>query len=206
MATKLIDDLDLKAFFEENGLSTKEIEIKIGGQSYSLLINEILAEKRMSLKFLSNKSSLLEKLTLEKKLVLAFRVDSGIYHLPIIITDKRMEEDEIICLANLDNFVLHIERRGFERIEINKEVNYFFSAQERVGLLENLSATGAKLISEKKISANKIELDLSFIGLSFNKLSAEVVWRNQKDDGYFYGLKFDFENISDYRELQDWLY
>ncbi|WP_408956483.1 PilZ domain-containing protein [Natroniella sp. ANB-PHB2] len=206
MSTKLINNFDLNNFCEKNELFTQELEIKIGNQFYSFLITEVMAARKLKLKFLSNESGLLEKLPLDQRLVLALRFDSGIYHFPITIMNKSKEGSEIICIANLGEQILQIERRCFKRVEIKKEVNYFYASQIKVGLLENLSATGAKLISEQKILTDKIELDLEFASLSFARLSAEIVWHKKRDEFYDYGLKFDFEDINHYRELKDWLY
>ena len=97
---------------------------------------------------------------------------------------------------------MHIERRRFERIELNREINYFIDSTKYTGTIKNLSAIGALLISYNKIEASEIVLDFSFAPFAWARLTAKVTWSK----GNKHGLDFDFNSIEQHQELKDWLY
>ncbi|MCK8823655.1 PilZ domain-containing protein [Fuchsiella alkaliacetigena] len=200
MYTRLVKDFQLADFVDQ--FNKQNTDMRIKGKLYTVRVVEVVEENLLKLKFPNPKADLMDLLMEDQIFVLIFRVERGVYHLPLKITNKVETKHGINSLGELQGDVLHIERRRFERIEINKETSYFVDSTEYEGIIKNLSAIGALLISYNKIRTSKIVLDFSFASLTWTQLTAKVTW----SQGNKYGLDFDFDSIEQHKELKDWLY
>lgn len=200
---KLISDFNFRDFFSQNKIYKKYIRTK--GEAM-LEIRDAILLGSDQIKITLNDCSLAKQ-----KLILIFKVKNKIYHIPVVVkefvednncTFKIKKDGQVLCLT---------ERRDYERITINQKLEYYV-IENRIqqfykGIIEDISASGAKLITKHELNTkHSVILNLAGLNLPFDELEGKIVWKEKKKNKFFNGLHFEFEDEKRKKRLIDYLY
>ncbi|MEY4617362.1 MAG: hypothetical protein RJB66_2322 [Pseudomonadota bacterium] len=100
---------------------------------------------------------------------------------------------------------MSLEKSAAPRLSLAMSVEFrkSYSRQMSSGTLRNISLSGAFLdtSTESLMSGDKLQIVLN-VGARVRKVSAEIVWKNQKG----VGLKFNHSNNRDLQIVDDLMY
>lgn len=187
---KIIPDFNFKDFLKKKQIYKKYIRIK--GQAM-LEINDTYFVGNNQLKI-----NLRDPFLKKRKFILIFKVKNEIYHIPVAVKEI-LADDEGMCKVEKSGEVLClVERRDYERITINQEIEYYV-VENRIqqfykGIIEDISASGAKLITKYELNTkHPIILNTTNLDLPLDEFKGKIVWKEKKDNRFFNGIHFDFE-------------
>ncbi|WP_027340584.1 PilZ domain-containing protein [Halonatronum saccharophilum] len=203
---KIVKGFDINKLLKDTDVEGSGFELTIGETKYLVKVEDVIEGKTLKIRFSLLDGEEMEPLPIDKDMILIFRLDKGIYHIPINIKEQELVGGESICSANLAGKALYIERRAYKRVKFNKEVNISKGSKDYLGFIEDISTVGAKIYSKDRIREDKVVIDISFAGLSFTSLMAKVIWAKDDNDGYKYGLNFEFEDICQQKEISEFIY
>ena len=200
---KIIPDFNFNDFLKKKQIYKKYIRIK--GQAM-LEINDTYFVGNNQLKI-----NLRDPFLKKRKFILIFKVKNEIYHIPVAVKEI-LADDEGMCKVEKSGEVLClVERRDYERITINQEIEYYV-VENRIqqfykGIIEDISASGAKLITKHELNTkHSVILNLAGLNLPFDELEGKIVWKEKKKNKFFNGLHFEFEDEKRKKRLIDYLY
>ncbi|MGM0501886.1 MAG: flagellar brake protein [Bacillota bacterium] len=149
-----------------------------------------------------------------------FMKETGVYKIVVQLKDLISRGAKQILEVKAVGGAYKIQNRSYFRLNIYKRVSFTKitrldaenSSQESKGVMENISAAGAKLITNTALKSNNyLNLDFSFAELSFSTIIAKVIrvkknFTNSKSPEYYeVGLEFIWEDLSYQDELANWL-
>lgn len=148
----------------------------------------------------------------DKEFVLVFRQPNEIYNIPVEI--KSREEEGVYILEKTGQVVYIEDRRDYERVEMEKKVEYYPAKSNRnvnhlyTGVIKDISASGAQLVTTRELNTSyPIILDTTFLDLSFDELVGKVVWKEEmKSRKYTNGIQFRFSEPEERTALIEYLY
>lgn len=200
---KLIHDFNFRNFFNQNRVYKQYIRTK-GRAMLEITETALLSSDQV-------KITLNDCALRKRKLILIFKVKNRIYHIPVIVREV-LEKRSCICRVKKSGQVLClIERRDYERIAVNRKIEYYV-VENRIqqfykGLIKDISASGAKLITKHELDTkHSVILNVTTLNLPFEELEAKVVWKEKKDNKFFNGLYFDFKSEDEKEQLIEYLY
>ncbi|MGM0502743.1 MAG: PilZ domain-containing protein, partial [Bacillota bacterium] len=188
---KVISDFNFTDFLAENKVYKKYIRVK--GQAM-LEVAETLLIDHKQLKIKLNNQSLKNK-----RLILILKVKNEIYHVPVMINEFSEDSKYSYTVEKSGSVLCMRERRSYERVEINKKVEYY-TIENRIqqfykGVIEDISATGAKLRTKHELDTKyPVIISVNFLDLPMDELAGKIVWKEKKDNQFFNGIHFKFDD------------
>lgn len=149
-----------------------------------------------------------------------FMHNTGVYKIVVRGEDIIERGEELILAVKNIGENYKIQKRRYFRLNIYKRTKFtkivkFESDQkirEETGVIENISAAGVSLVTDiKLVKHDHLNLDLSFVELSFSSMIGQVTWVEKRshstgDRNYYKaGLEFVWEDLSQQDELANWL-
>ena len=201
----IINDFDFEDFLLSNRIYQVYIRKKGGALIRIEEINSI--DKKNAQISITNEAD-----KIQADMILVFKIKNKIYNIPVSV-DKVDSDDNLkkFILTNKGKVVCVTERRDYERITINKKMEYYVlnnRAQHFYkGFVEDISASGAKLITRRDLNTScPIILNVFFMNMKLDKLKGKIVWK-EKNGGQFYnGIEFEFDNEKERQILIEYLY
>ncbi|MBM7556005.1 PilZ domain-containing protein [Halanaerobacter jeridensis] len=200
---KIIHKFNFRDFFNQNKIYKKYIRTK--GQAM-VEINETVLLSSNQIKISLNKYT-----PKKRELILIFKVKNEIYHIPVIVKEF-LKNNDYTCKVKKDGQVLClVERRDYERITINKKIEYYV-VENRIqqfykGIIEDISASGAKLITKHDLDTkHPIILNANSLNFPLDELQGKIVWKERKRDKFFNGIHFEFKTKDEKNKLIEYLY
>lgn len=146
---------------------------------------------------------------IKKDMILVFKIKNKIYNISVSVKEDSSQKEFIVI--NKGKVVCIEERRDYERVEINKKVEYYIlnSRPQHFykGVLEDISASGAKLITNRDINTDyPIILNVFFMNMKLDKLKGKIVWKEEKGREFHNGIEFQFKDKETQEILIDYLY
>ncbi|WP_204700558.1 PilZ domain-containing protein [Halanaerobacter jeridensis] len=214
--SRRINNLDLKS-----KLIPKDI-VKLGvvmeQEKYNCLA-KITDVETETLKFkLVNECNI--PLDIGQEFEIIFMQKTGVYKVLVELEEVINNGEDLILKVRAKDKNYKIQNRSYFRLNIYKRINFTkitkFDAeseiQEYQGVIENISAAGVKLVTHVPlVKSSHLNLDISFAGLSFDKVIAKVSRVDNKATSFkeaeYYeaGLEFVWEDLSHQDELANWL-
>ncbi|MGM0370249.1 MAG: flagellar brake protein [Bacillota bacterium] len=158
-------------------------------------------------------------LQLGQEFEILFMKETGVYKIIVTLEELINQGSDLVLKVRTNDTVYKIQNRSYFRLNIYKRISFtkitrFSSAdetQEYKGVMENISAAGVKLITNRALVKNDyLNLDFSFAQFTFDTIIARVI-RVKKittPNGvvhYEAGLEFVWEDLSNQDELANWL-
>ena len=200
---KIIHNFNFRDFFNRNQVYKKYIRTK--GKAMIEINNTVLLSSDQI------KISLNDQCLEKRKLILIFKVENRIYHIPVVVKEFL---DDSICtykVKKIGQVLCLIERRDYERVTINQKLEYYV-VENRIqqfykGIIVDISASGTKLITKHELNTkHPIILNGTGLNLPFDELQGKVVWKEKKEDEFFNGIHFEFKTEEEKNKLIEYLY
>jgi c-di-GMP-binding flagellar brake protein YcgR len=200
---KVVEDFNFIDFLSLNDVYSKYIRTK-GEAMLKITNNSIVGDDQLEIELKDD--------TLQQgDFVLVFKVENEIYHIQVVVEEIR-EKDNCSCLIRKEGKVLCLsERRSYDRVEINEKIEYY-TIENRIqqfykGIIEDISASGAKLVTKHELDAKyPVILNTSYLDLPLKELRGKIVWKEKDGNKFFYGIHFKFEDESKQEQLINGLY
>lgn len=200
---KIITNFNFEEFCNQNQIYKKYIRIK--GQAM-LEISDISVIGRNQLEI-----DIDNHFSKKRKFILIFKVKNEIYHIPVIVKDVLADNKGTCRVERTGQVLCLVERRDYERITINQEIEYYI-VENRIqqfykGIMQDMSASGAKLITKSELNTkHPIILNTTNLDFPLNELQGKIVWKERKDNKFFNGIHFEFKEDKRKDLLMDFLY
>jgi hypothetical protein len=151
-----------------------------------------------------------KKLMEKQRYTLVLKKEEEIYNIPVQVKQKKDEKNYVLERTS-DKVICINDSRDYERIELNKTVEYYVGRrvnQLHKGTIKDISALGAKLVTSRDIDTTKpIVIDTAPMNLSLEELEGKVIWKESTEGSKFFNeIQFYFEKEEDQQKLIEELY